>query len=362
MTDLHYPFSTPPEPGDWLPVADGVYWLRMSLPMALDHINLYVLDDEDGWWIIDTGMGLDSTQEAWERLFADKMSAKPVKGIIVTHMHPDHVGQAGWLCDKWRAPLYMSFGEYYNARAFSTMTRDTLGWTTRQYYHQAGLTTEYLDQMRAKFRGFGSIVEPVPMAYNRLREGDVLHIGGREWQVMIGSGHSPEHVCLLNARDNLLFSGDQIIPRITSNISVMAVEPSANPLKDWFDSLARFQRDLPAETLVFPAHNTPFTGVQARLQYLVDHHEDHLQAVEEACLTPRKAVEMLPVLFSREIDSSQMSLALGEAVAHLNYLVTAGRLVRELDEQGVNVYTVVDESVRDRQGRAHSKDPAPMEV
>ncbi len=362
MTELHYPFDVIPEPGDWLAVGDGIYWLRMSLPMALDHINLYVLEDEDGWWIIDTGMGLDSTQLSWDKLFAGKMSAKPVKGVIVTHMHPDHVGQAGWLCDKWRVPLYMSFGEYYNARAFSTMARDTMAWTAREYYHQSGLTTEYLDQMRAKFRGFGSIVEPIPMAFTRLQEGDTLSIGGREWQVMIGSGHSPEHICLFNARDKLLISGDQIIPRITSNISVMPAEPNANPLKNWFDSLARFQRDLPEDTLVFPAHNTPFTGVQARLRYLVEHHEDHLQAVEEACVTPRTAVDMLPVLFSREIDSSQMSLALGEAVAHLNYLVKAGRLVRELDAQGVYVYTVVDKSVSERCGRSHNKDTAPMEV
>ncbi len=362
MSALHYPFDNVPVAGDWLEVADGIYWLRMSLPMALDHINLYVLDDDDGWWIIDTGMGLDSTQEAWQKLFAGKMAAQPVKGVIVTHMHPDHVGQAGWLCDKWRVPLYMSFGEYYNARAFSSMSDDTLAWTTRNYYHQAGLTTEYLDKMRAKFRGFGSIIEPIPLAYNRLQEGDTLSIGTREWKIMIGSGHSPEHVCLFNERDKLLFSGDQIIPRITSNISVMPVEPNANPLQNWFDSLARFQADLPDDTLVFPAHNTPFTGVQARLAYLVEHHNDHLQAVEEACLTPRTAVDMLPVLFSRKIGSSQMSLALGEAVAHLNFLLRAGRLKRELNEQGVYLYTVTDATVAARSAREHSKDPAPMEV
>lgn len=362
MTDLHYPFATPPEPGSWLPVAEGIYWLRMSLPMALDHINLYVLDDGDGWWIVDTGMGLDATQEAWNTLFAGPMAGKPVKGVLVTHMHPDHVGQAGWLCEKWRAPLYMSFGEYYNARAFSTMDRDSITWTTKQYFHRAGVSSDYMDQMRAKFRGFGSIVEPVPMAYVRLREGDVLTIGGREWQVMVGSGHSPEHVCLFNERDKLLFSGDQIIPRITSNISVMPSEPLANPLKDWFDSLQRFLADLPADTLVFPAHNTPFTGVHHRLQYLIDHHDDHLEAVEEACVTPRTALDMLPVLFSREIGLSQINLALGEAVAHLNYLVYAGRLRCELNAEGVNEYTVVDEAVRERVGRPHGKYPEPMEV
>lgn len=363
MSELHYPFENTPVPGEWQPVADGIYWLRMSLPMALDHINLYVLEDAEGWWIIDTGMGLDGTQQAWNTLFDGPMKGKPVIGVIVTHMHPDHVGQAGWLCEKWRAPLYMSFGEYYNARTFSTMPFEKVPWTTREYFIGAGVEQDYMDKMRAKMRGFGSIIEPMPLAYHRLSEGDCLSIGGREWRVMIGSGHSPEHVCLFNERDNLLFSGDQIIPRITSNISVMPSEPKDNPLKRWMASLDRFEADLPAETLVFPAHNTPFTGVHKRLQYLREHHEDHLQAVEEACLTPRTAVQLLPVLFSRELELTQMNLALGEAIAHINYLLAAGRVSRSTDSNGVHWYKTESPEAAVRAGcTSHHKDTAPLEV
>lgn len=362
MSNLEYPFENLPVPGNWIPVAEGVYWLRMPLPMALDHINLYVLEDDAGWWIIDTGMGLDATQDAWHQLFEGPMKGKPVVAVVATHMHPDHVGQAGWLCEKWRAPLYMSFGEYYNARTFSTMTMDKIAWTTRQYFEAAGVESDYMDKMRAKFRGFGSIVEPMPMAFHRLSEGDTLSIGGRQWRVMIGSGHSPEHVCLFNERDKLLFSGDQIIPRITSNISVMPSEPEANPLQNWMASLDRFLRDLPADTLVFPAHNTPFIGVHERLNYLKEHHEDHLEAVEEACLEPKTAVQMLPVLFSREIELTQMNLALGEAVAHLNYLTHSGRIERSTDEHGVHWYRTRNKAVQARAGREHHKHDTPMEV
>lgn len=362
MRDIQYPFENTPEVGEWITVAEGVYWLRMPLPMALDHINLYVLEDRDGWWIIDTGMGLDGTQEAWQQLFDGPMKGKPVLGVIVTHMHPDHVGQAGWLCDKWRAPLYMSFGEYYNARTFSASDFSSISWTTHAFYIAAGVSEDYLERVRAKFKGFGNIVTPMPMAFNRLSEGDVLTIGGRDWRVMIGSGHSPEHVCLYNERDKLLFSGDQIIPRITSNISVMPSEPNANPLKRWLSSLQRFGRDLPDDTLVFPAHNTPFYGVQTRLNYLQDHHQDHLEAVEEACIEPKKAIEMLAVLFDREIGVAQMNLALGEAIAHLNYLIEAGRLSCSKDDDGVNWYQTVDKSVAKRGNRSHHKDAAPMEV
>lgn len=362
MSELEYPFGEPPAQGEMLPVADGIHWLRMPLPMALDHINLYALEDEAGWWILDTGMGLPQTREAWETLFDGPMGGRPVAGVIVTHMHPDHLGQAGWLCDKWRVPLYMSFGEYYNGRSFTKMTVDDLNWTTERYFVRAGLGEDFVAQMRERFRGFGAIVEPVPGAFQRLSEGDTLHIGGREWRVMIGRGHSPEHVCLYNERDDILFSGDQIIPRITSNISVMPSEPEANPLEEWFDSLERFRRDLPASTLVLPSHNTPFKGVHQRLEYLIDHHRDHLEALEEACLEPQRALDMLPVLFAREIDATQMNMAVGEAIAHLNYLVFGGRMERTIDGQGAYRYRTLDESVRERIGREHQRDPLPLEV
>ncbi len=362
MSELEYPFADVPAIGELLSVAEGIYWLRMPLPMALDHINLYVLEDDGGWWIVDTGMKWEGIREAWQTLFDGPMQGKPVLGVIVTHMHPDHIGQAGWLCDHWRVPLYTSFGEYYNARAFSSMTPDDVSWTTEQHFLRAGLDEDYLEKMRANFRGFGGVVERLPGAFRRLREGDSLTIGRREWRVMIGSGHSPEHVCLFSERDRIMLSGDQIIPRITSNVSVMPSEPEANPLRDWFESLQRFLQDLPADTLVLPAHNTPFRGVKQRLQYLIDHHHDHLEAVEEACVEPKTARDMLPVLFAREIGMSQISLALGEAIAHLNYLVYTGRVERSLDDAGRYRYRCINADVAARTPRAHQREPLPLEV
>lgn len=359
---IRYPFAAPPEKGEWITVAPGVYWLQMALPMALDHINLYVLEDEQGWYIVDTGMKWGDTQERWRLLFDGPMAGKPLLGVICTHMHPDHIGQAGWLCREFRVPLYMSFGEYVSSRMFSTMGEGDLEWTTALYFQRSGIPLDAIEKMRAKFKGFGNIVEPMPKAYQRLRDGQVMNIGGRRWQVMTGSGHSPEHVSLFSAEDKLLLSGDQIIPRITSNVSVMPAEPDANPLADWFAALTRFREALPADTLVMPAHNAPFYGVHYRLEYLVDHHKGHLAAVEKACETPKTAVELFSVLFAREIEMNQLTLALGESVAHLHYLYYQGRLKRELDDNGAYRYSSLDPDGSPYSRCPHEPDDGPLEV
>lgn len=362
MSALQYPFETPPAAGTVQSIAPGIFWLRMPLPMALDHINLYLLEEDDGWWIVDTGLRGEETQRLWQQIFDTVMGDKPVKAVVVTHMHPDHVGQAGWLCDRFRVPLYMTFGEYYNARSFAKMDADDLSWTTAQYFQRAGLDDDFFNSMKANWRGYGAAVESIPGAFIRLQQDDELEIGGRRWQVQIGRGHSPEHACLYCAEDRLLFSGDQIIPRITSNVSVMPSEPEANPLQQWLDSLARFEQLLPADTLVMPAHNTPFYGVQARLRYLQQHHADHLEALEAACLAPRTAVDLLPVLFERPLEGPQLNMALGECIAHLNYLLQRGRIVRD-EQDGVFYYRVRDPALVGRElARHHQRDAGPMEV
>ncbi len=362
MSDLEYPFAEAPEAGEWVEVAEGIFWLRMALPMALDHINLYVLEEDDGWWIVDTGMNVGDTQQRWQQLFDGVMRGKPVKGVVVTHMHPDHLGQAGWLCEQFHAPLYMSFGEYYHARTLSDApVPDKLGWHLVQHFRHAGIDVEKHITDPKKFSGFSAVITPIPRAFRRLSEGDVLNIGKRQWQVMIGRGHSSEHVCLFDEADRIFISGDQIIPRITSNISVMPTEPEANPLAEWMASLQRFM-SLPKDTLVLPAHNTPFYGVRQRLHDLMDHHEDHLQAIEEACLEPKCAVELLPVLFERKLDESQVMMALGECIAHLNYLHQQGRISRATDGEGALRYLTTDEVVKSRAGRQHHKLDAPQQV
>jgi glyoxylase-like metal-dependent hydrolase (beta-lactamase superfamily II) len=363
MSELKYPFADPPQPGQLLEIIPGIKWLRMPLPMQLNHINLYLLEDDDGWWVVDTGIGLDPTQELWERVFEEELEGKPVKAVLCTHMHPDHVGQAGWLCDRWRAPLYMTQSEYLSARAYSKFTVDDLSWTSEQHYHQAGMGENYFEKMKQEFHGFASVCVPLPGAYQRLENSDYLTIGGVRWRIFVGSGHSPEHACLYSAAHNILISGDQVIPRITSNVSVSPSEPLGNPLRSWLKSHEDFLESLPADALVLPAHNTPFYGLHHRLRSLIQHHEDHLLALEEACLQAQTARSLLPVLFKRELDGSQVGLALGECIAHLNYLVWRGQLQRSLDEQGVYLYHSSDETLKQRLRQArHDRDEAPMQV
>ncbi len=323
-----------------MPVAPGVFWLRMPLPLALDHINLYLLEDNDSWVIIDTGMRSDDIQKHWQAIFDGQPGIDSISRVIVTHMHPDHVGQSGWLCEKFAAPLHMTRAEFYAARVMYGIP-DGLSWTTEQYMRRNASSELRIESARnSKFR-MSHMVEPLPMAYNRMRAGDVLAIGGRDWKVMIGEGHSPEHACLYCEEIGVLLSGDQIIASITSNVSVMPMEPEANPLADWLRTLKEFLI-LPEDTLVLPSHNRPFYGLHQRIQQLVSHHEDHMQALAQACITAKTLPELLPVIFKRTLDDSQIGMAQGECIAHLHLLMQRGLLQRELRADGLYWYKSIN--------------------
>jgi glyoxylase-like metal-dependent hydrolase (beta-lactamase superfamily II) len=338
---LEYPFGALPAPGSVLEIQPGVLWVRMPLPMALDHINLYLLEDTAGWWIVDTGLRGNETRELWEQVFAGPLAGRRVCGIVCTHCHPDHIGQAGWLSERWRAPLYMTHGEYYNGRVFSTPAADGPLWEGEEFYRQAGAPQAFLDGFTRRNRGYSGLVEPMPRSFHRVNAGDRRRIGGSEWEAVVGRGHSPEHLCLLNRERQLLISGDQVIPIITSNVSVMAIEPEANPLADWLASHERFFA-LPDEVLVLPAHNTPFRGLHQRLRSLIAHHEEHLRTLERACIEPRTAMELLPVMFRRPLGNEQIGLALGECIAHLHLLRARGAVVRETGADGLHRYRTLD--------------------
>jgi glyoxylase-like metal-dependent hydrolase (beta-lactamase superfamily II) len=362
---LTYPFEDAPEPGETREVAEGVLWLRMPLPMALDHINLYLLEDDDGWWIVDSGIAYGPTEELWEGVFERDLKGKPVKAVMATHWHPDHTGLAGWLCERWRVPFYITQAEYLTGLVYTRAEPSHFGWTNEQYQLRTGRGDAGIEAARKSMGGIRRIAKPMPTSYRRLEEGTRLTINGLRWQVVIGRGHSPEHACLYCESLNLLISGDQVIPRITSNISVSGSEPEGNPLREWLQSLEHFLQVLPEDTFVLPAHNVPFTGLHHRLRHLIEHHEDHLIALEEACLEGEpSAVDLLPVLFERELDDSQVGLALGECVAHLNYLYQRGQLARRVDDSGRFRYRSVDDtlSLRLRKRRHEGDTQPPLQV
>lgn len=362
---LQYVYDDTPDHGTTREVMPGVRWLRMPLPMALDHINLYLLEDDDGWWVIDTGIAVDPTEALWEEIFAKELGGKPVKAVLCTHMHPDHIGMAGWLCEKWRVPLYMTRAEYQSGLNFTRMEKHHFSWTSEKHYTGLGFKPHQIAKMREKYGGFSSVVTPMPGAYHRLRDGDSLRINGQMWRIVVGSGHSPEHACLYCESLNVLISGDQVIPRITSNVSVSSGEPEGNPLKEWLASHEHFLNVLPPDALVLPAHNTPFYGLHERLRFLIDHHGEHLLALEQA-LTERaqNAMELLPVLFKRKLSNEHVGLAVGECLAHLNYLHQRGQVSREVDTSGHYVYRSVDDTLpqRLRQQKHRAIEDVPVQV
>ncbi len=362
---LDYPWERSPAPGELIEVAPGVHWLQMPLPLALDHINLYLLEDEAGWWIVDTGLSTAETRELWEQVFERHLGGKPVIAVLSTHWHPDHTGMAGWLCDRWRAPFYMTQGEYFSGLVYSRMRPEHFSWTNEQHQVRLGRGPEGIEAIRQSAGRVRHIMEPLPTSYRKLEDGSRLSINGQRWRVVVGRGHSPEHACLFCESLNVLISGDQVIPRITSNVSVSGDEPEGNPLRDWLNSHERFLELLPGDALVLPAHNLPFSGLHHRLRFLVEHHEDHLIALEEACVdSERSAMDLLPVLFKRELDDSQIGLALGECVAHLNYLVHRGQLLRRVDGEGRYLYSSVDDTLpmRARKRSHRAEDEIPIQV
>ncbi|MCE2424989.1 MAG: MBL fold metallo-hydrolase [Pseudomonadales bacterium] len=357
---LEYPYPTHPESGTTVEVVEGVRWLTMPMGGSLTHINLYLLEDTDGWFVVDTGLADGRTKRLWHGIFDNELGGRPVKGVICTHMHPDHTGQAGMIVNHFRCPLYMTRAEYYQARTMMSwgFSSPQGSWLGEQFYHRYGMPTEPMKAMRegwkSRARGMAKGAaptppDPLPMAYQRLQDGDLLTIGDHDWQVVVGSGHSPEHACLHCHSLGVMISGDQILPVITSNVSVHPTEPEANPLKEWMESHDKLL-DTPENTFVLPAHNLPFYGVRERLRDLISHHEDRMLAIEETCVEPRTAKDLLPVLFKRRLDARQIMMALGEAIAHCHLLMHRNRLKRDLGEDGRYRFLSIDP---DLERRAH---------
>jgi glyoxylase-like metal-dependent hydrolase (beta-lactamase superfamily II) len=339
---LDYPFAERPEAGKAIEVAPGVHWVRMALPWRLDHVHCWLLEDGGGWTVIDTGIDIADHRKWWEELFAGTMGGRPVKRVIGTHMHPDHVGLAGWLCERFGARLNMSIGEYQVARSmWHEFGRDEIA-ARELLYHQLGAPESSIERFRDSRDGYRGAVTELPAIYHRIYDRDTIEIGGREWRAFFGYGHSMEHVALYCDELKVLISGDQVLPRITSHVSVWGEDPDNNPLQHFMDSVEAF-RVLPGDTLVLPSHGPIFRGLERRIGQILEHHEARCEmALERLKDGPKRPLEIVPALFHRDLDDESLFFALGETVAHLHVLLGRKQIIRETGADGVFTYRLAD--------------------
>lgn len=336
---LSYPFATPPAPGEAHEVAPGVLWLRMSLPMAgLNHINVWAVAEDEGWTLVDTGMQTADTAASWHRALAGPLKRRPIKRVICTHMHPDHIGMSGWLTRQHDCRLWTTRLEYITCRMLVADTGREAPADGVRFYRAAGWDETAIEHYQARFGGFGKAVYALPDSYRRVIDGEELTIGAARWRAVVGRGHSPEHLCLHASDLKVMISGDQVLPRITSNVSVFPTEPDADPLHEWLESLAAIKGRIGDEVLVLPSHNEPFHGLHERLDALIEGHERRLEAVVGELAAPKRAVDVFSALFRRAVGVEMLGMATGESVAHLNCLIGRGAAVREPDATGVLWY------------------------
>lgn len=336
---IRYPWETPPAEGEAIEVAPGVLWLRLPLPMALDHVNVYALDEGDSWTIVDTGFSSKRGRAIWGKLLAGPLGGKPVSRVIVTHHHPDHVGLAGWFQSEHGAELWTTRTAWLFSRMLQLDEQAIPTQETMAFYRSAGMDPEIFAQ-RAQERpfNFADVVCPMPLGFHRLKEGDVIEIGGRSWDVRMGNGHSPEHATFWSRDDNLVLSGDQILPSISSNIGVYATEPGADPVGDWLEACERLKAFAREDHLVLGGHKLPFTGLPTRMRQLIDNHHGALDRLLAYIDTPKAAGDCFAPLFKRAIGPSEYGLALVEAIAHLSHLYQTGQASRTKREDGAWVY------------------------
>jgi glyoxylase-like metal-dependent hydrolase (beta-lactamase superfamily II) len=328
--------DAPPQPGHTHEVAPGVHWLRMPLPFALNHVNLWLIDEPDGFTLVDCGYGDAITRAHWQRHFETTLAGRPIRRIVVTHCHPDHLGNAAWLAAHFHCTIAMTQGEYLAAHALIGQHAGLGQADMRALFALHGMPAEHLAGLAARGNHYHRGVPEAPHAFARLIDADVLALGSWRWRVIAGYGHSPEHASLATVEGRLLIGGDMLLPRISTNVAVWPGEPDGDPVARFLGSLAAFE-PLPTNTLVLPSHGQPFRGIAARVARLRDHHAARLAELHRALVdagTPQSAQDVIPVLFRRELDLQQRFFAMGEAIAHLNHLWRDGRIERRVANDG----------------------------
>lgn len=333
---LVYPVSAPPPAGQLLEVAPGILWARVPLPFRLDHINVYLIEDGDGWAVLDTGIGNDATRALWETLAQGPLAGRRLTRLIVTHHHPDHIGLAGWLCERFDVPLLTSETAYLFCQNVSLSPGALDAKPYRDFYLRHGVDEAITNRVATQGHSYLKMVSGLPPTFERLVGGDTLRIGGRSFDVLTGNGHAPEQLMLYCAADNVFLAADQVLAKITPNISVWAVNPKGDPLGHYMRSLDELKQRLPADALVLPGHQLPFYGLHTRADELIAHHEKRCAQIAEACrAAPRSAAELVPVLFPRQLDPHQMSFAFSETLAHVNFMLRRGELTAAEETDGI---------------------------
>ncbi len=336
---ITHPFADPPAEGAATEVAEGILWMRLPLPMKLDHVNVYALDDGDGWTIVDTGMATRRSRAIWQALLDGPLAGRPVQRVIVTHHHPDHVGLAGWFMQDHGAKLLMTRTAWLLARMLQLDEQDRPCPQTVQHWRRAGMRPDVLaKRMQERPFNFADVVAPLPLGFTRLSEGQAVDMGGRRWVVRLGHGHAPDHATFWCEDEPLVLSGDQIIHGISSNLGVYATEPMADPVAEWLESCERLATHATADQLVLPGHKLPFRGLDMRLTQLIQNHHSALARLQAGLAQPKAAGDVFDLLFNRPIGEGEYGLALVEAIAHLNHLHLAGQARRGLRADGAHVF------------------------
>jgi glyoxylase-like metal-dependent hydrolase (beta-lactamase superfamily II) len=333
-------FEAPPAPGEWREVAPGVFWARVALPFRLNHVNVYLIDDGDAWNIVDTGIANSQTEETWNRLLSGRMSGRRVSKIVATHHHPDHVGLASVLADKFGAEVVMSGTEYLLGLTYWLDSDAMKADHYRAFYRARGLDAATAESILDRSGRYQSLTGPLPFSFRRVIEGDTLRLGSRAFQVVTGGGHAPEQVMLYCPDDRILFAADQIMLSITPNVSVSPRNPSGDVLGLFLASLQRMAGQFDDEILVLPGHHRPFKGLRARVREVTEHHDDRLARIVQACAqAPRSAADLLKTLFRYPLDGGVMALAFGESCAHVNRLLEDGKITAATEGDGVERYS-----------------------
>jgi len=337
---LVFPHLAPPEPGSTIEVTPGILWVRLALPFLLDHVDIYLVDDGGGWALIDTGLGDRATKTAWQHLLDGPLRGRPLTRIIATHFHPDHVGAAGFLLQRYDVPLYMAATEYLQSLNIHLDPGALEAEHYRRFYLEHGLDAETTQRVVTSGHAYLKLTSGLPPTYHRVVAGDVLRIGGRSFQVLTGGGHSPEEVMLFCRAEKLFFAADQVLARISPNVSVTAVDPDGDPLGYYLRSLNALRREIPGDVLVLPGHNLPFYGLHTRIAELFDHHQVRCDRILQACRAgPKSAAELIAFVFARKLDPHQMGFAFSEVLAHVNYMLRQGTLAPAASSDGIGRVT-----------------------